>query len=112
LETPLTPIFHLRLKIFLLKNFSGKNTIKNNDPVTYLRQNFSQFSSSIKLNNTTTYEIGKIIHSLKRMDSYGYDEISSRILKIGAPYVLSPYRTYLIKFYQQVYSLKDSNFWK
>jgi hypothetical protein len=74
---------------FLIKNFSGKNTI-NNDPITYLRQNFSQFSSLIKLNNTTTYEIGKIIHSLKCKDSYGYDKISSGILKISAPYVLSP----------------------
>jgi len=36
------------------------------------------------------HEIGKIIHSLKCKDSYGYDEISSRILKISAPYVLSP----------------------
>jgi len=36
------------------------------------------------------HEIGTIIHSLKCKDSYGYDEISSRILKISAPYVLSP----------------------
>jgi len=34
-------------------------------------------------------ETDKIIHSLKCKDSYGYDEISSRILKISAPYVLS-----------------------
>jgi len=27
---------------------------------------------------------------LKCKDSYGYDEISSRILKLSAPYVLSP----------------------
>jgi len=31
------------------------------------------------------HETGKIIHSLKCKDSYGYDEISSRILKISAP---------------------------
>ena len=36
------------------------------------------------------FEIGKIIHSLECKDSYGYDEISSRILKISALYVLSP----------------------
>ena len=73
----------------LIKNFSGKNTINNNDPITFLRQNLSQLSSSIKLNNTTSHEIGKVIHSLKCKDSYGYDKISSRILKISAPYVLS-----------------------
>jgi hypothetical protein len=36
------------------------------------------------------HEIEKIIHSLKCKDSYGYDEISTRILKISAPYILSP----------------------
>ena len=74
----------------LIKNFSGKNTINYNYPITYLQQNLSQLSSSIKLNNTTTHEIDKIIHSLKCKASYGYDEISSSILKISAPYVLSP----------------------
>ena len=44
----------------------------------------------MKLKNTTTHEIDKIIHSIKFNDSSGYDEISSRILKISAPYVLSP----------------------
>jgi hypothetical protein len=62
----------------------------NNDPITYLRKNFSRLSSSIKLDNTTMHENGKIIHSLNCKDSYGYDEISSRILKIIAPYILSP----------------------
>jgi len=71
-------------------NFSGKNTTNNNDPVTYLQQNLSQLSSSMKLNNTTTHEIDTIIHSLKCKDSYGCDEISSTILRIRAPYVLSP----------------------
>jgi hypothetical protein len=36
------------------------------------------------------HEIDKIIHSLKCKDSYGYDEVSTRILKISAPYILSP----------------------
>jgi hypothetical protein len=61
----------------LTKNFSGKNTTNNNDPITYLGQNFSQFSSSIKLNNTTTYETGKIIHSQKCKDTYGCDIIKN-----------------------------------
>jgi hypothetical protein len=43
----------------LIKNFSGKNTINNYDPITYLQQNLSHLSSSIKLNNTTTHEINK-----------------------------------------------------
>jgi hypothetical protein len=91
---PLMSIFHLQVKKFLLKFFSGKNTINNNDPISYLRQNFRQSSSTIKLNNTTMYEIVKMIHSLKCKNSYGYDEISSRILRVNAPYILSPL-TYL-----------------
>jgi hypothetical protein len=47
----------------LIKNFSGKNTINNNDPISYLQQNFRQSSSTIKLSSTTTYEIEKIINS-------------------------------------------------
>jgi len=39
----------------LIRNFSVKNTTNNNDPRTYLWQNLSQLSSSIKLNNTTTH---------------------------------------------------------
>jgi hypothetical protein len=61
---------NLRTKIFF-----GKNTVNCNDPLSYLRQNFRQSSSTIKLSNTTTYEIEKIIDSLKCKNSYGYDEI-------------------------------------
>jgi hypothetical protein len=39
----------------LIKNFSGKNTTNNVDPLMYLRQNFSQSFSLIKFNNTTTH---------------------------------------------------------
>jgi hypothetical protein len=43
----------------IIKNFFGKNAMKNNDPLIYLRQNFSHSISSIRLNNTTTHEIEK-----------------------------------------------------
>jgi hypothetical protein len=74
----------------LIKNFSGKNIINNKDSISYLHQNFRQSFPIMKLRNTTTYEIEKIIHSLKCKNSYGYDEISSGILKASTPYVLSP----------------------
>jgi len=44
----------------------------------------------MKLRNTTTYEIEKIILSLKCKNSYGYDEISSRILKASTTCGSSP----------------------
>jgi hypothetical protein len=39
---------------------------------------------------TSINEINKIIKSLKIKDSYGYDEISTRILKISAQFIASP----------------------
>ena len=74
----------------LIKNFSGNNYINYKDPLLYLSQNYRKLISSIKLNNTTMHEINKIIYSLKCKDSSGYDEILTRILKISAPYILSP----------------------
>jgi hypothetical protein len=44
----------------------------------------------IKLKHTTTGEIVEIIRNLKVKNSYGYDEISTKILKASAPYILSP----------------------
>jgi len=37
--------------------------------------------SQLKLKNTATHEIYKIIRSLKTKDSHGYDGISTGILK-------------------------------
>ena len=39
---------------------------------------------------TSINEINKIIKSLKTKDSYGYDEISTQILKISAPFISPP----------------------
>ena len=82
--------FLLVAENLLIKNFYGKNTNNHVDPLSYLQQNFRHFSIPMKVNNTTAHEIDRIIHSIKSKDSSGYDEISSRILKISAPYVLSP----------------------
>ena len=58
----------------LIKNLSGKNTINNNDSISDLHLNFRQSFLTVQLGNTTTYEIEKVIHSLKCMNSYGYEE--------------------------------------
>ena len=55
--------------------------------IFYLGQNFTQSFFPLRFNNTTTHEINQIIHSLKCKDSYGYDEISTRNLKMSAPYI-------------------------
>ena len=74
----------------LIKNFSEIQTTNNNDPMTYLRHNFKHCYSQINLKNTTTHEINKIFNSLKNKTSHGYDEISDKILKASAPFILSP----------------------
>jgi hypothetical protein len=38
----------------------------------------------------STHEIINIIKSLKTKESYGYDEISTKLLKISANYICSP----------------------
>ena len=63
----------------LNKYLSGKNTINNNDSISYLRQNFRQSLSTIQLRNTTMHEIKKIMHFLKCTNSYSYNEISSTL---------------------------------
>jgi hypothetical protein len=85
--------FNLYLSVaenLLTKISPGTHTMNNIDPLTYLRQNFNHTYTPMILKNTTTYEIDKIFHSIKSKNSSGYDEISSRILKVSAPYVLSP----------------------
>ena len=42
---------------------------------------------SIKFKNTSTEEIEKIINSLKTKESSGYEEISTKILKICVPFI-------------------------
>jgi hypothetical protein len=44
----------------------------------------------MECNCTTTKEIERIIKSLKTKNSYRYDEISKRILKISCPFISSP----------------------
>jgi hypothetical protein len=44
----------------------------------------------IIIKNITTEEIEKVISSLHSKKSYGYDEISMKILKTSAPYITSP----------------------
>ena len=66
------------------------NSYKRMDPLINLRSNFNKVNETIKLKNTTTHGIGKITRSLKTKDSHRYDGISTRILKLSAPYIVSP----------------------
>ena len=59
----------------------------NKNPNYYLLNLFHKPFPNIKFKNTSTKKIEKIINSLKIKESSGYDEISTKILKISAPFI-------------------------
>jgi hypothetical protein len=73
------------------------NKLVNNYP-NFTDANFKSFMEQATLKNyplisnkpSTTKEIEKIIKSLKTKDSHGYDQISTRVLKMCAPFISSP----------------------
>ena len=83
-------LYFSRIAEQLIEDSKTKNSYKRLDPLINLRKNFNKMDEIIKLKNTTTHEIDKIIRSLNTKDSHGYDGISTRILKLSAPYIISP----------------------
>jgi hypothetical protein len=73
-----------------IKNSANQSSRVARNPDYYLT-NLSQAPfSSIKFQNTSTKEIEKIINSLRMKNSCGYDKISTKILKISAPFISCP----------------------
>jgi hypothetical protein len=66
------------------------HTGKSNSPIDYLYQAFTKPFSTIRYQNTSTFDIEKIIKSLKSKNSHWYDEISVKILKFSSPFISSP----------------------
>jgi hypothetical protein len=75
------------------KNNIDKNhlaeTHRNNQP-HFMANAFHTPFPSMKLTCTTEKEISRIIKSLKRSNSFGYDEITTTILHACSPYITSP----------------------
>jgi len=69
-------------------NKQGHNINKNLN--YYLLNLFHKPFPNINFKNISPKEIGKIINSLKIKESFDYDEVSTKILKIGAPFISSP----------------------
>jgi len=74
----------------------NKNNFINDDNDTmdshtrFMEQAFTNPYPSMEWICTTTEDIERIIKSLKIKNSYGYDERSTKILKISCPFVSSP----------------------
>jgi hypothetical protein len=73
------------------------NTDKNKDenssrinPINYLLTYHNKPFPRINWHHATTYEIVKMIKSLKSKNTSGYDEISNRIIKLSSPFIISP----------------------
>ena len=79
-----------------IKRHVNKNSIPMNDQknevnfMHYMNQDFINSYPNINYNCSTIKEIENIIKSLKPKNSCGYDEISSIILKLCSPFIISP----------------------
>jgi Notch-like protein len=59
-------------------------------PINYLANSFKKPFANIHWQYNSTYEITKTITSLKTKNSCGYNEISNHIIKLYAPFIISP----------------------
>jgi hypothetical protein len=59
-------------------------------PLQYLFEYFNQPFKDISWPYTSSKEINKIINSLKNKNPSGYDEITTKIIKISKPFIISP----------------------
>jgi hypothetical protein len=73
-------------------NFINDDSDNTDSHTHFMEQAFNKPYPSIECNCTTTKEIEQItcIKSLKAENSYGYDKISTKILKISGPFISSP----------------------
>jgi hypothetical protein len=79
------------LNIAKITNTTGNNANKeNSNPIQYLFKYFHQPFKNIRWTYTSSKEINKIINSLKNKHSSGYDEITTKIIKISKHYIISP----------------------
>ena len=65
------------------------NTSMTN-PINYLTNKFRRPLPKISWQYASTYEIEKIIKSLRTKNTYGYKEISNHIIKQTAPLIIAP----------------------
>jgi hypothetical protein len=78
------------------KNINMKQNALNNrnldstTPLHFLTQSFKHPFPNIKLKYVSTKEIEKIIKLLKPKNSFGYDGISTKLIKISSSFISSP----------------------
>jgi len=63
---------------------------KRDDKNTNLQNFINKPNNEMEWKYATTYELEKIIKPLKSKNSHGYEEISNKIIKLSAPFIISP----------------------
>jgi hypothetical protein len=93
-------LVNLLMSILLLSQKNVKRQIKNkcinennnsiDNHTHFMEQAFNKPYPSMERKCTTREKIEQIIKSLKTKNSYGYDEISTKIQNISSPCISSP----------------------
>jgi len=85
-------LYRLRYLAHVAGVLVPKELIKKKDtsPLQYLFEYFIQPFKDISCPYTSWKEINKIRNSLKNKNSSGYDEITTKIIKISIPFIISP----------------------
>ena len=65
------------------------NTSMTN-PINYLINSFRRPLPKISWQYAFTYDIKKIVKSLRAKNTCGYEEVCNRIIKLTAPFIISP----------------------
>jgi hypothetical protein len=73
------------IKFKSLRKMSSETKVK-----CYFNQSDKLYSPSFVLKTFSTREISCIINSIKTKNTHGYDEVSTKILKISSNYITSP----------------------
>ena len=60
------------------------------NPINYLTNNFRRPLPKVSWQFASTYDIEKIVKSLRTKNTCGYDEVCNRIIKLTAPFIISP----------------------
>ena len=71
-----------------LKTSSANN--RCTPPINYLLQSFNRMFSNFKPMPLSTKDIRNIIKSLNTKNSHGYEEVSTKLLKLSSPFIFSP----------------------
>jgi len=80
----------------IAKNINSTHTNLSNykphdtTPLHYLFQSFKAPFPNINLKSSLTKDVENVIKSLKPKNAYGYDGISTKLLKISSAFIISP----------------------